>query len=464
MILPSLRPLWLVVFGLLASLAPHARPESAPPHVVLFLADDLGWAEVSEHGGAADTPHLDGMARAGVRLDRYYTAPICSPARAGLMTGRDPARYGMAYSVIRPWASFGLPPKQRTMAQVFQRSGYQTALVGKWHLGHAHLAHHPLQRGFDSFYGNLTGAVDYFTHKRFGAFDWQRNGETVRDKGYLTELTGEEAVRVVKTRDSNKPLFLVVSFQAPHDPADAPAGLIEKYKTRGVVGPRYAAMIEAMDRSIGKVLSALNDQGMRENSLLVFLSDNGAPSAYPWRNHPLSGGKKSVFEGGIRVPAVFCWPKQLPEGSLSSQRLSYLDVFPTVAEAAGIGLSAKLELDGDGLWNELRTDTMRDAKDLFFGAEDPLVVGQTVLSGSWKLIQYHHKVKDEDRVFLFDLAKDPSEETNLAQEHPEKTQELLKKIEQWQERHPPGSSRYTPEDPHPGWIPPRDWAIHGKRS
>ena len=201
------------------------------PNVVIFLADDLGWADVGFHGEEViQTPSLDRLAREGVQLDRFYSTPICSPTRAALMTGRDPMRLGVAYGVIMPWMTNGIHPDERFMPEAFRAAGYQTAMTGKWHLGHAQETYHPNQRGFDHFYGHLHTEVGFFPpFANQGGRDFQRNGESIDDQGYESFLLAEEASRWIRERDPKRPFFLYVPFIAPHTPLDAPEELKARY-------------------------------------------------------------------------------------------------------------------------------------------------------------------------------------------------------------------------------------------
>ena len=200
------------------------------PNVIIMVADDLGWADVGYHGGPIETPSLDRLAAEGARLNRFYTTPICSPTRAALMTGRDPMRLGVAYATIMPWSNVGVHPDERFMPQAFADAGYQTAMVGKWHLGHAQQTYHPNARGFEHFYGHLHTEVGYYPpFASQGGKDLQRNGESIDADGYETYLMADEAVRWIEQRQADRPFFLYMPFLAPHTPLDAPQALVEKY-------------------------------------------------------------------------------------------------------------------------------------------------------------------------------------------------------------------------------------------
>ncbi|MFM8214458.1 MAG: sulfatase-like hydrolase/transferase, partial [Pirellula sp.] len=190
--------------------------------MVVFLADDLGWKDVGWHGSEIPTPNLDRLAGAGAQLDFFYVQPVCSPTRAALMTGRYPMRHGLQVGVVRPWAQYGLPLEEQTLAQGLQSAGYATAIVGKWHLGHFRTEYLPTRRGFDHQYGHYNGAIDYFDHTRDGGFDWHRDDKICRDEGYSTHLIADEAVRIVQQYAGKKPFFLYVPFNAVHAPHQVP--------------------------------------------------------------------------------------------------------------------------------------------------------------------------------------------------------------------------------------------------
>jgi arylsulfatase A-like enzyme len=252
----SYRWLLIVIFCVLSFVTAQAQPQR--PNIVVILADDLGTADVGFNGGKViKTPNLDKLAAAGARLDQFYVQPVCSPTRAALMTGRYPMRHGLQVGVVRPWAQYGLPLEERTLAQALKEAGYATAITGKWHLGHFQPAYLPTRRGFDFQYGHYNGALDYFTHERDGGHDWHRNDKASYDEGYSTHLLAKEAVQFIQS--SRRPFFLYVPFNAVHSPHQVP----DKYKTpyANLPEPRrtYAGMLAAMDEAIGQILTALDE-------------------------------------------------------------------------------------------------------------------------------------------------------------------------------------------------------------
>src|ERR1051325_344054 len=211
----------ILFVAVLVWLPSHAHAQDKKPHILFLLLDDLGYTDVGFNGGDIKTPNIDKLAKSGAKLSAFYVRPVCSPTRAALMTGRYPMRHGLQVGVVRPWAQYGLPLEERTLAQALRQAGYFTALIGKWHLGHFQRDYLPTMRGFDHQYGHYNGALDYFTHMRDGGFDWHRNDKVCKDEGYTTTLLGDEAVRVIEKHDPKTPMFLYMPFNAPHSPLQA---------------------------------------------------------------------------------------------------------------------------------------------------------------------------------------------------------------------------------------------------
>ena len=367
------------------------------PNVIIFLVDDLGWADISLRGAPIDTPGIDSIFQEGVTLERFYTTPICSPTRAALMTGRDPLRLGISYSVVMPWMNNGVHPDEHFMPETFKAAGYQTAIVGKWHLGHSQEIFHPNARGFDSFYGHMHTEVGYFPpFANQGGVDFQRNGKTINDKGYETFLLADEATRWIQQRDKSKPFFLYMPFIAPHSPLEAPDDLVAKYatlkdtreltrseaidRTRKLNGfsssarPIYAAVVDALDQAISQVLNILQSEGIEEETIILFSSDNGG-AAYAGGgadNFPLRGGKGDTYEGGIRVIAAMKWKGHLPAEKSFSSIMTVMDVFPTLAGATKIPMLNTKEIWGRNLWPAIKTQQKISlSKEVFFASETP---------------------------------------------------------------------------------------------
>ncbi|MCP5116505.1 MAG: arylsulfatase [bacterium] len=395
----------------------------AKPNIVLVVADDLGWNDVGYHGSEIETPNIDKLATQGVQLDRFYAFPLCSPTRAALLTGRSPIPMGI-YGPLTPTGKLGLPLDEHLMPESFRAAGYQTFMTGKWHLGNAHVNYFPHNRGFDHFYGHSGPEVGYYTHLIEGGYDWQRNGKTVREEGYTTELIGKEAARLLRDRDRSKPVFLYVPFNAPHVPLEAPEKLIEKYAQVADERRRiYAAMVDAMDQEIGRILETLDKEGIRDSTIVFFLSDNGGSLRNGASNTPLRQGKGSVYEGGIRAPAVIHWPGVIEGGGISEQVITALDVFPTMAAAAEVTVGGDKPLDGKNLWPALRAGRTTDREPFILGANG----SYTVLRGEWKLVR--HAEPGDNPSELYNLSADPNEKRDLAAEHPEIVKELTARVD-----------------------------------
>lgn len=476
------------VLGVLSSLALSAQA-SDRPNVVVIVADDLGWADVGFHGNQIiDTPSLDRIAAEGAQLNRFYTTPICSPTRAALMTGRDPIRLGVAYSTIMPWQNNGIHPDETFLPELFLSAGYQTAMVGKWHLGHAQQSYHPNSRGFEHFYGHLHTEVGFYPpFASLGGKDFQRNGVSIDDQGYESYLLADEVSRYIRERDTEKPFFIYMPFIAPHTPLDAPEELQAKYadmaddrgKSRSkmadstrfmakVTGrtsarPMYAAVVDAMDQAIGRVLDTLDREGLADNTIVLFFSDNGG-AVYAIGgadNAPLRGGKGDTFEGGIRVVAAMRWPEKIPMGSRVDSIMSVMDVLPTLTSAAGIDADTQFRLDGRNMLPALIDgQTMPREKLLFFISETPFKnhVNVTAFNDEWKLIQRIETGFSSVDVtqFLFNIAEDPHEHNNLAQQHPDIVADLADEIRHWRNLYPVAGTR-SQLMPPPGWKAPLDW-------
>lgn len=438
---------------------------AAQPNVVVLLADDLGWADVGYHGGPIETPSIDRLAAEGVRLERFYAAPICSPTRAALMTGRDPLKLGIAYDQIHPWYNAGLAPKQLTLPEIFRVDGYQTGLVGKWHLGHTYEHQTPNAKGFEYFWGHLHTNTDFFTHEREGAHDLQKNGKSVRADGqYLTHLEAAEAVRFIKERDPKKPFFLYVPFTAPHSPMQAPPETIAKYENlpRKNFRRTYAAMVDEMDQAIGRILQTLDDEGLANDTIVLFMSDNGGSDVFGGDNTPLRGYKGTTFEGGIRVPAVIRWPGRFEGGRVIDEMTTVMDVMPTLARAAGVRMPTTADLDGVSFWAALSRDQpVARSKPVGFVSEIPVPgrIHTAIFDGRWKLVQIIQERQTETLVenHLFDIENDPNEEDDLSGRHVAVLQRMQRLMSEWRRQHPLGGTRGTLVA-HPGWVAPRDWA------
>ncbi|MFO0968885.1 MAG: arylsulfatase [Gemmataceae bacterium] len=433
-----MRPIFLLLALSALLIAPglgFAGASAKKPNILFLLIDDLGYTDVGFNGGAIKTPNIDKLARSGARLTSFYVQPVCSPTRAALMTGRYPMRHGLQVGVVRPWARYGLPLNERTLAEALRQAGYFTAIIGKWHLGHFHPDYLPTKRGFDYQYGHYNGALDYFTHMRDGGFDWHRNDKVCRDEGYTTKLLGNEAVRLIEKHDPKTPLFLYLPFNAPHAPLQALPEHLKLYehikdKTRRT----YCAMVSAVDEQIGRVIEALRKQGMLENTIIVFSSDNGGPLGLGATNGTLRGGKASLYEGGVRAAAFVAWPGHIKDGIEIHEPLHMVDWYPTLVNRAGGTLEQKLPIDGKDIWDVLTKGAKSPHEDILFNVTPG---GGALRKGDWKLVlggaapddpdgkaAPKKKKKDKASVELFNLKSDPEEKTNLAEREPERVREL----------------------------------------
>ena len=415
-----------------AGLGTLAYGQETRPDIVIILADDLGNADLGYRGSDIKTPNIDKLANEGVPADVIYGMPVCTPARAELMTGRYAMRYGLQTLVIFSIHSYGLPTDERTLPQALKDVGYQTAVVGKWHLGHANRKFWPQNRGFDHFYRNLVGEVDYFTKERGGIIDWQRDGKFLNEDGYFTTLIGNEAVDIIETHNTSKPLFLYVASLAPHAPYQAPKEDIDAYKNAPGDEHRhtYAAMITDLDTQVGRIVAALKQKNMLDNTLIIFSSDNGgATSALfvtgarspeergesggvelgaktPASNGDLRGGKGSLHEGGVRVPTIFYWPAKL-KPRIVNEPLDMVDVMPTVLALAEAKGSPDHPFDGKNIWPTLAEGQASPHEDILINVE---AFRGAVRKDNWKLIRI---ALLPGKTGLFDLSKDPGEHENL---------------------------------------------------
>lgn len=427
-----------IVFGIYGWLPSPADAQQPPrPHILYIMSDDQGWKDVGFHGSDIKTPNLDRLVKTGAELQQYYAHAMCTPSRAALLTGRYPYRYGLQTAVIPSAGTYGLATDEWLLPQALKKVGYKTAIVGKWHLGHADRKYWPLQRGFDYQYGPILGEIDYFTHSAHGKIDWYRNNKLVKEEGYVTTLLGQDAVKLIEKHDSKTPLFLYLAFTAPHAPYQAPPEYLDRYKN--ITDPNrraYAAMITAMDDQIGQVLTALDKRGMRNNTLVVFQSDNGGPRSakvtgevdtsggtIPADNGPFRDGKASLYEGGTRVAALANWPGKIKPGSTINQPMHIVDWYPTLAQLAGAKADPNKPLDGVNVWPALTGGKIPYRNEVVYGIEP---FRAAIRQGDWKLVW---QTALPSRVELFNLAKDPGEKTNLADQNRGMIDKLQQRVE-----------------------------------
>lgn len=434
-------PFVRLIFGIipfLLTVSANAAPEGkSAPHILHIVADDLGWKDVGFNGCQdIKTPNLDALAAGGAKFSQFYVQSMCTQTRAALMTGRYPYRYGLQTAVIPSVSAYGLDTEEKLMPQVLKEAGYKTALIGKWHLGHADKKFWPMQRGFDYHYGAMIGELDYFTHEEHGVTDWYRNNQTLKEEGYTTTLLGTDAAKLIESHDTATPLYLYLAFNAPHTPYQAPQEYIDRYASIEEPTRRtYAAMVSCLDDEIGRVIGALEKKGMRENTLIIFHSDNGGTKnamfagvmadmskvRIPCDNGPFRDGKASLFEGGTRVCAFANWPGKIKAGEVDGL-IHGVDLFTTFATLAGAPTTGGKPVDGLNVWDTIATGAASPRAEIVYNIEP---FRGAVRQGDWKLIW---RTMLPSSVDLYKISEDPSEEKNLAAEHPERVVEMQARI------------------------------------
>ncbi len=407
------------------------------PNIVLIVSDDQGYADIGcyAHPGDINTPNIDRLAREGVRLTNgYASAPVCAPTRAALVTGRYQQRFGF-YTASD--SRTGMPITEITIAQLLKQAGYVTGVIGKWHLGYE-TSYRPLKRGFDEFYGFLGhGGHDYFDLKIMDPVTAiYRNDKPINETGYLTQNFTREAVSFIE-RHHQKPFFLYLPYSAVHAPLQAPEEYLKRFNTPDKKRDTYLAMLACMDDGIGKVLESLQRAGINDNTLIIFLSDNGGALPSAANNGALRGGKHSVYEGGIRVPFILRWPRRLQAGSVCSEPVICQDAFTTILAAAGVKPPSDRIIDGKNVLPVLRGGSTRHLHDSLFWAwvKPNMKEKWAIRRGKWKLLS------DKGRVELYDLESDISETKDLAGQKPELVKELTKIFKDWRAKMAPQIKR-----------------------
>lgn len=425
--------LWLAIASLASASTSPLQAASPKPNIVIILADDLGWGDVGFNGcREIPTPHLDALARSGIVFTSGYAShSYCSPSRAGLLTGRYQQRFGHecnpgAFGVENV---DGLPLDEVLLSDVLHQAGYRTGAVGKWHLGDEP-RFWPTMRGFDEWFGFSGGGMSYWgdTGNKPAIRGVLRNGTPVpkSELSHLTDDFSREAVRFIE-RNREQPFFLYLAYNAPHAPDQATRAHLKRtehieYGGRAV----YGAMVAAMDAGIGQVIDALDKQGLRENTLVFFYSDNGGRREHAV-NFPFRGHKGMLFEGGIRVPFCVSWPDVVPAGGTYEKPITALDIFPTALAAAG--LSNRPNLDGVNLLPFLQGRNKSAPHDLLFWryAVGPDAFGYAVRQGDHKLVFSSYK----GRALLFNIGEDPYEQHDLATQQSDEVARLTKLYEGW---------------------------------
>lgn len=431
-----MRTLMIIALCLILTLAADA---ASKPNILLILTDDGGYADFSCYNGKGiQTPNIDRIATGGVRFTQgYVSAAVCSPSRAGLLTGRYQQKFGHPLNIPRPGLIpsndnqvMGLPVTELTLADLLKQEGYRTAVLGKWHLGEEP-QFQPNQRGFDYFSGILAGHRNYFLDQpaKYDGERWMRNGAFVEESGYMTELLTEEALEFIG-QESDQPFFLYLSHFAPHAPMIAkPEDLSAFEEIKWEKRRKYAAMMLNLDRGIGRVLDHLETSGLDTNTLVIFLNDNGGPTdANASQNWPLRGTKGTEFEGGIRVAYMMQHKGVLPAGVTYDEPVISLDVLPTAVAAVGGDLPDDREYDGVNLLPYLLGEREGAPHEELFWMR---FANAAVRRGDWKLLATPKKT------MLFNLKDDIREKHDLSAEHPELVAELEERLAAWKATHPP---------------------------
>jgi arylsulfatase A-like enzyme len=444
-----------------AALFASAAAADRQPNILMILADDLGWADLGQDGSKIDTPNLDRLAKDGVKLTHYRTsAPMCSPTRAALLTGRYPHSVGVP-ELASPDVRGNVPilaldHAAITIPEALKPAGYRSSLVGKWHLGHAK-ENWPRTHGFDEFWGSLIGTPGFWRPK-----ETYHNETPIKVTGYYTDELAAKAVEFIR-RDAAaaKPFFLYLAFNAPHYPLEAPVDLVQKYRKRfpdrGLFAI-YAAMVEQLDTGIGLVLETLDELKISDNTLVVFTSDNGptaelnsyGPEGADYSNGPHRGYKFGLTEGGTRVPFLARWPGKIPAGTVRAGYAVTMDLLPTFLDAAGVKPTADHEIHGQTLMPLFRGEPFVRAGALHWENQQ----NYAVHDGDWKLV----KRAWEPKARLYRPAEDIGEDRNLAEANPAKVAELTAQHEAWRKRYYPnavppvakrtlGNFPITPQDP-----------------
>jgi arylsulfatase A-like enzyme len=430
-------PIVAVVFLGLTMLAAAQRPETPlGPNVVLIITDDVGYGDIGSYGAPdIKTPNIDRLAKEGVRLTDFYAAPTCTPTRAALITGR----YQQRVKLERPLGTAGAALEQglsttgRSLPQLLKNNGYRTALIGKWHLGFKP-EFGPNAHGFDYFFGFLSGYIDFYTHTRGtdGLQDLFENTAPVQEQGYMTDLITARTIQFIEQRAA-EPFFLEVAYNAAHWPFQPPDHYSKAANNGAFQGPEdstpatrkdYVAMLERADAGVGQILRKLDALGLTKNTLVIFTNDNGGE----WlsRNAPLFHRKDTLWEGGIRVPAIFRWPGRLPAGKTSRQAGITMDLTASILAATNTPVPPDARLEGLNILPILEGRSPLVDRTLFWRISVPNRQQRAVRSGDWKLLL------DGDDLLLYDLRADIGERNDLARQRPDLVAKLRPLISEWE--------------------------------
>lgn len=443
-----LRCLFSIVFMSMPLLS-KAKDTAKKPNIVFILADDLGYADVNHNGGPIKTPHIDALAEGGIKLKTMYATPLCSPSRSALLTGRHAVTVGMNAKILSPGGKYGVPVRERLIFEELKDLGYKTYVRGKWHIGHAKVEYLPNHRGVDDFEGTHLGALTDYEKKEFeGDLDWFVNGKLHNTEGHVTEIITAGAEKIIHNHDQSSPFFLYLPHLAVHSPHQPPEYVekefahIEDKELRD-----YYGMIRSLDDSVGRVVKALKEEGLLDDTIIVFASDNGgvnteadlkALNAHaqkkvptPASNAPYRGGKNTLYDGGVRVVSLAYWPGYIPAGSETQEMLHFVDWFPTFVELAGGEVSEKVE--GKNIWEVLTKNAKSPHEELLFNVEKDKGAFRR---GEWTLVVESDFDQFGSRIELFH-ASDVSQKQDLSKEYPELTEELLLRLNQYAKKNKP---------------------------
>ena len=410
----------------------RANQAASSPNIIFIMADDLGYADLGAYGQTMfKTPNIDKLASQGLSLSQAYSnSAVCSATRVALMTGRYQyrLRVGLEEPIGPTDKHIGLPPEENTLPKELKKIGYKTALIGKWHLGYPP-EFSPLKSGYDEFYGNHGGAIDYFSHKGFSAKNdgIYRGKNPIDEQGYYTQLLEANAKDYLSKHVGNEPFFLSLHFTAPHWPWEGPHDLEESKKLKSLFHydggslETYGKMVEALDASIGSVLAELENRGLADNTIVIFTSDNGGERFS--NNWPFSGQKTELLEGGIRVPAIIRWPHKIVGNKWSDQVIITMDWVPTLLSATGTLPLHSASYEGIDLLQILKGEQQPISRKLFwrYKANDQRAHRDSNLK----------YLKIAENEFLFDVKTDPRERADLKEQFPDKFQLLKSQWERW---------------------------------
>ena len=422
----------------------HGIAADKRPNIVLIMADDLGYGDISPYGGWIETPNLAALAAEGLRFTDFHTSGnVCSPTRAGLLTGRYQQRAGIPgvlfANAARPEYRHGLHEVEHTFAERLRDAGYATAVFGKWHLGYLP-KFNPLRHGFGQFRGFVSGNIDYVSHiDSTGRADWWVDDELHDEEGYFTELVTAHAIRFINENKA-RPFLLYLAHHAPHYPFQGPSdpaertvdGQFDPVGARSDKREAYRDMVQSMDHGIGEVVAALEKHGIRERTLIWFFSDNGAASQWG-SNGPLRGSKGTDWEGGHRVPAIAAWRGKIGAGTVTAETTTTLDVMPTILELASVAPNADKPYDGIDLSPMLLDGEPLPARQFFWGGDGVFWNGAAVRDGPWKLVIDRYGGDSPERPMLFNLDHDLAESNDLATTHHNRAKRMFAALSRWRD-------------------------------